>query len=169
METIIFDKLMLKTAFCCMASDGDIDEREVDTIKSICGQLSSFIDTKLNEEMNKYVSEINLDSKKFITTYFKTLENSDLSEQEELTLIDIAIKVIKADNIIQYSEIKFFKNIRHRLKVSDEKIIEHFSNVEEIELFLGDDIVTESFLDKITSLYLDTIEFPTFDLINFNT
>jgi uncharacterized tellurite resistance protein B-like protein len=169
METIIFDKLMLKTAFCCMASDGDIDEREVDTIKLICGQLSSFIDNNLNEEMNKYVSEINTDSKKFIISYFKTLENSDLSENEEFTLIDIAIKVIKADNIIQYSEIKFFKNIRHRLKVSDEKIIEHFSDVEEIELFLGDDIVTESFLDKITSLYLDTIEFPTFDLINFKT
>jgi hypothetical protein len=114
--------------------------------------------------MNKYVSEINTDSKKFIKSYFKTLENSDLSEQEEFILIDIAIKVIKADNIIQYSEIKFFKNIRHRLKVSDEKIIEHFSDVEEIELFLGDDIVTESFLDKITSQYLDAIELPTFEL-----
>jgi uncharacterized membrane protein YebE (DUF533 family) len=29
MDTIKFDKLLLKTAFCCMASDGHIDSREI--------------------------------------------------------------------------------------------------------------------------------------------
>ena len=29
MDTITFDKLLLKTAFCCMASDGNIDKREI--------------------------------------------------------------------------------------------------------------------------------------------
>ena len=34
MEAITFDNLLLKTAFCCMASDGNIDEREVAMIQS---------------------------------------------------------------------------------------------------------------------------------------
>ena len=159
-------KLILKTAFCCMASDGDIDEREVATIKSICEALPSFKNIDLKEEMNRYVSEINSDSKQFIVNYFTTLEQSDLTEQEELTLIDVAIKVIKADEIIEYSEIKFFKNIRHRLKVSDEKIIEYFSTIDDIEQFLGEDIQIS--LDKITAQYFDTIKLPEFEFVTIN-
>jgi uncharacterized tellurite resistance protein B-like protein len=169
MQTIDFDRLVLKTAFCCMASDGDIDEREVSVIKSICEGLPSFENVDLDKEMNVYVSEINSDSKQFITGYFTTLEQSELTEKEELVLIDAAIKVIKADEIIEYSEIKFFKNIRYRLKISDSKIIDHFSPTEEeIDQFLGEDIITESFLNKITAQYFDTVELPDFELINTN-
>jgi uncharacterized tellurite resistance protein B-like protein len=167
MKTTSFNQLLLKTAFCCMVSDGDIDEREVAVVKSICKSFSSFENIDLKEEINVYVSKINSDSRQFITNYFITLEQSKLSEQEELILIDVAIKVIKADEIIEYSEIKFFKNIRHRLKVGDEKIIEHFSpTIEEIYQFLGDDIITETFLDKITNQYFDTIKLSRFELIN---
>lgn len=167
MEIINFDNLLLKTAFCCMASDGDIDEREVAAIKSICEALPSFKNVDLKEEINKYVSEINADSKQFINGYFTTLDRAELTEQENLTLIDVAIKVIKADNIIEYSEIKFFKNIRYRLNISDERIIEYFSSsVEEIEQFLGKDIMTESFLDKITAQYFSAVELPDFEFVN---
>jgi hypothetical protein len=38
--------------------------------------------------------------------------------------------------------------------------------MEDIEQFLEQDIITESFLDKISSLYLDTAELPQFELIN---
>ena len=36
METISFDRLLLKTAFCCMASDGNINKKEVAIIKKLC-------------------------------------------------------------------------------------------------------------------------------------
>jgi uncharacterized tellurite resistance protein B-like protein len=150
-----------------MASDGNIDEREVAVIESICEPLESFENVDLKEEINVYVSAINSNGKQFITDYFATLEQSDLTEQDELILIDVAIKVIKADNVIEYSEIKFFKNIRYRLKVSDEKIIEHFSPyVDEIDQFLGQDIITDSYLDKITAQYFETVELPNFELIS---
>lgn len=31
-----FDELLLKTAFCCMASDGEIAQEEIDTIQKLC-------------------------------------------------------------------------------------------------------------------------------------
>jgi uncharacterized membrane protein YebE (DUF533 family) len=40
MDTISFDKLLLKTAFCCMASDGNIDNREIALIKSMCEKFA---------------------------------------------------------------------------------------------------------------------------------
>lgn len=165
MEKITFDKLLLKTAFCCMASDGHIDNREIAILKSMCENSPLFKDFNFHEEINSLVGRINTGGKEFISYYFDLLRKSTLSEQEELTLIDFAIQTIKADGQIEYSEIKFFKNIRHRLKISDENIL---AVLPDIEQFLEQDIITESFLDKITSQYLETAELPQFDLISID-
>jgi hypothetical protein len=109
------------------------------------------------------VSEINNNGRSFIQNYFDILKETQLTEEEELTLIDFAIKTINADEQVEYSEIKFFKNIRHRLKVSDDKILEHFPD---IELYLEQDIISVGFLDKITIQYFEATELPQFDLIN---
>ena len=165
METISLDKLLLKTAFCCMASDGHIDNREIALIKTMCGNFPLFKDFNFQEEINSLVNKINTRGKEFISYYFDLLSKSNLTEKEELTLIDFAIQTIKADEQIEYSEIKFFKNIRHRLKVNDEKVLAVFPDIEQ---FLEEDIVTESFLDKITSQYLEAAELPQFELISID-
>ena len=163
MENISFDKLLLKTAFCCMASDGNIDNREITLIKSMCEKSSLFDNFNFQEEINTLITKINTNGKEFISCYFDLLKAKSLTEQEELTLIDFAIQTIKADDVIEYSEIKFFKNIRHRLKISDENILAVYPDIEQ---FLEADIITESFLDKITNQYLDLAELPTFEHIN---
>jgi len=129
MDTISFDKLLLKTAFCCMASDGHIDKREVDLIRSMCERSPLFVNFNFLEEINILIEKINTKGKEFISYYFDLLAASTLSEQEELILIDFAIKTIEADEQIEYSEIKFFKSIRHRLKISDEKILAVYPDI----------------------------------------
>jgi uncharacterized tellurite resistance protein B-like protein len=166
MDTISFDKLLLKSAFCCMASDGNIDNREIALIKKMCENSPLFKDFNFEEEINTLVNKINTRGKEFISYYFELLSKSNLTEKEELTLIDFAIQTIMADDKIDYSEIKFFKNIRHRLKISDENIIAVFPDIEQ---FLEKDIITESFLDKITNQYLEAAELPQFELISIDT
>jgi uncharacterized tellurite resistance protein B-like protein len=163
MDTITFDKLLLKTAFCCMAADGKIDDREISLIKSLCEKSPFFTNFNFQEEINLLVDQINSGGKAFIQYYFDLLKEAKLTEQEELTLIDFAIKTINADEQIEYSEIKFFKNIRHRLNVSDDKILARFPD---IELYLEDDIITDGYLDKITSDYFEISQLPKFDLIS---
>lgn len=166
MDTISYDKLLLKSAFCCMASDGHIDNREIALIKTMCENSPLFKDFNFQEEINSLVNKINTRGKEFISYYFDLLEKSTLTEKEELTLIDFAIQTILADEKIEYAEIRFFKNIRHRLKVSDDIILAVFPDIEQ---FLEEDIVTESFLDKITSQYLESAELPQFELITLKT
>jgi uncharacterized tellurite resistance protein B-like protein len=163
MDTITFDKLLLKTAFCCMASDGNIDDREISLIKSMCEKSPLFANFNFQEEINLLVGKINGGGKTFFQYYFDLLKQTQLNEQEELTLIDFAIQTINADEQIEYSEIKFFKNIRHRLNVSDEKIL---ALIPDIEQYLEDDIITDTYLDKITSQYFEISELPQFDLIS---
>jgi uncharacterized tellurite resistance protein B-like protein len=165
MEIIAFDKLVLRTAFCCMASNGVIEKSELSLLNEMCSNSNLFVEFNFHEEINVLVSEINNGGKKFISHYFEMLKSSKLNEEEELTLIDFAIKTINADQEVDYSEIKFFKVIRHNLKVTDEKILEIFPD---IEMFLESDIQTESYLEKITRQFLDSAEIPIFDLITPN-
>lgn len=165
METITFDKLLLKTAFCCMASDGNIDKREVELIRRMCEQSSLFINFDFNKEINALLSKINERGTEFIEYYFNLLNNSDLTEKEELTIIEFAINTINADDVVEYSEIKFFKAIRKCLNISDENILTSFPD---IELYLEEDIDTESKLDKLVNNYLKSIELPQFEQINLD-
>lgn len=163
MDKITFDRLLLKTAFCCMAADGNIDKREIALINSMCEKSPLFNNFNFHEEINRLVNKINKDGKAFIQYYFDLLNQAQLTEQEELTLIDFAIQTINADELVEYSEIKFFKNIRHRLKVSDNIILDRFPNIEQ---YLEEDIITVGFLDKITSQYFSATELPQFELIS---
>lgn len=165
METITFDKLLLKTAFFCMAADGNIDKREIEMLKSLCQNLDLSKTSDFQEEVNRLVNGINTDGKQFIKHYLELLNNTNLTQDEELTLINFAIKTIYADEQVEYTEIKFFKNIRHRLKISDENILSVYPDIEQ---FLEEDIITESFLDKITNQYLETAELPKFNEITLN-
>jgi uncharacterized tellurite resistance protein B-like protein len=166
MDTISFDKLLLKTAFCCAASNGTIEPQEITKIKELCEKSILFKDFDFQVEINLLVNKINTRGKEFISYYFDLIKNSTLTEQEELTLIDFAIQTIRADNETDYAEIKFFKNIRHRLKISDENILAVFPDIEQ---FLEEDIITDSFLDKITIQYLEIAELPHFELITIDT
>ncbi len=166
MEQAEFDKLLLNTAFCCMASDGAIDPKEIAQIKNVFSSYKLYSGINIEEKLNSFIKILNQKGKSFFNFYFEMLDNSHLSEQQELTLIEVAIQTIKADEQIEYSEIKFFKTIRHRLKSSDETILNKFPD---IEIFLEEDIKTESLLDKITKQFMDTAELPTFELISIDT
>lgn len=165
MNTITFDKLLLKTAFCCMASDGDIDKKEVTVIKKLCADSPLFQNFDFNTEINVLLDKLNNDGKGFISYYFNLLNESKLTDNEELEILKFAIQTIHADEKVEYSEIKFFKAIKKCLDVSDEVIIENFP---EIEMFLGDDIEEDNVLDSLVSKYFNSVELPKFSAINID-
>ena len=164
MEKTEFEKILLKTAFCCLASDGNIDKREIDLIQSIFANFEQYKDLNLQDKINSFIKIYNEKGKEFFTNYFDLLKDASFSSEEELGIIDVAIRTIQADDLIEYSEIKFFKIIRHHLKATDSQILEKFPD---IEIFLEEDIATESIYDKMKKQYFDTVELPQFDIIKF--
>ena len=160
-----FSNLLFHTAFCCMTCDGDIDKREVALLNSMCAKLPMFEGFDFQTEVNLLIDKLNNKGKEFMTDYLHLLKTSSLTEDEESLIVDIAIQTIKADNVIMYSEIKFFKTIRHRLKISDEKILEKHPD---FEPYLEQDIMTETLLDRITKQYLDIAELPKFEEIKID-
>ena len=73
METLQFDKLLLKTAFSCMACDGDIDKREIKLIKHLHREKKIFGTLNVNTEMDNLLTAINKDGHQFMRDFFDEL------------------------------------------------------------------------------------------------
>lgn len=180
METQDFEKLLIKSAFSCMVCDGEIDNNEVDLIKTLFKSSSYNLAKNIDEIINQYISDINSQGNDFLRIFLKELRISDLTEEQELDIIDVTLKVIYSDLIVKYSEIKFFKIIRSNLNVSNEKILERFptkdiflektfeiikDKLPPIEQFLEEDIITEKYIDRLKDDFFSNSSLPQFETI----
>ena len=136
-----------------MACDGDIDKREIILIKAMHHEKKIFGEIDIDKELENLLVEINRDGHKFLKSYFNDLSSVDLNESNELKLIEVAIETIKADDKVAYSEIKFFKVIRSKLKIENEPILAVHPDFEE---YLEQDIVSDSYLAKLQDDFFDT-------------
>lgn len=124
-------ELYLKTIFCCMACDGEIAKEEVDMVKRLGAEYDIFANADIEAYLNTWIIAINKNGASFLKSYLNELSEANLSLSEQLFVIDFAIKTIEVDERIEYSEIKFFKKVRGRLSISDEKILEKYPNKED--------------------------------------
>ena len=144
-----------------MACDGDIDKRELVLIKKIHQDTKIFGEIDINQELENLLLEINRDGHKFLKSYFNELTSTKLSEQNELKLIEVAIDTINADDKVEYSEVKFFKVIRSKLKIDDNTILSLHPDYEE---YLEKDILSESYLARLQNDFFESTKLPEFEL-----
>ena len=130
------NELYLKTAFCCMACDGEIASDEVQLIKDYVKDSSLFNNLNVEELLNVYIESVNTIGAVFLTAYLNELKSESLTPEQEITIMQIAINMMEADKEIRYSEIRFFKQIRACLCVDDEIVEKKFPNKE--DFFLPD-------------------------------
>ena len=125
------NELFLRTAFACMACDGDIATEEIALVKQFTEQSNLFSTIDVENKLNDYVAQINKQGRGFLSAYLNDVSSAELNEQEEIEIVKIAIQTIEADEKIEYSEVSFFKKIRQRLNVSDETILSEFPDKED--------------------------------------
>lgn len=99
--------------------------------------------------LNSYVDEINKQGFEFLRDYLREVSDAKLSDEQQVKLIEFAIKMIEADNQILYSEVKFFKKIRALLPISDNTILDSLPDSEE---YLLPDLATDSKLDEWSNI-----------------
>ena len=156
------NELLLRTAFACMSCDGGIASEEIELIKQMATEKHLFGEIDIDKELDKLVKEINEKGKGFLKQYLISLADQTLTEDEELKVADVAVQTIRADNIIQYSEIKFFKVLRSNLKVvSDETLLEKIGGID--ENYLAQDIRADYL--QMYDDYFNTIELPKFEIL----
>lgn len=138
--------LLIRTAFSSMACDGNIDVKELEMVKGFILRDGLCEPDALESELNKLVQEFNADGVHFLETFLTQLRSASMSEAEQIQVLRYAIEIVKADEVIDYCEIKFCKTIRAFLSVTDERIISSLGDVSE---FLERDISSRSYLESI--------------------
>ena len=119
-----------------MACDGDIASKEIQLIRDYVKTTSLFEGLDVEKLLNEYVSSINDTGISFLNTFLKELQNEELTTDQKVKILKIAIRMIEEDEEVLYSEIKFFKRINACLNVPDEIIEKEFPNKE--DYFLPD-------------------------------
>tara|TARA_B100001564_G_C20418157_1_gene568867 strand:+ start:34 stop:531 length:498 start_codon:yes stop_codon:yes gene_type:complete len=148
METIDFKKLLFKTAFCVMACDGSIDQMEIQEMKKIDSKTTYFSDIDLSEELDNLINGLKNKNIKIVKSLFDSLRENTLSITQELLILEISMRILNADEVIDDSEVRFINLIRSKLDLGDQIIHERFGkipylknlNFDEFELGQSDDI-----------------------------
>ena len=147
-------ELYLKTAFCCMACDGDLAPEEMEKIK----ELPHFKGMDLQHLLSEYLSQLKAEGNMFLKKFLDEVKAAPLSEQEECELTSIAVQTIEVDKNIEYNEIAFFKKIRMRLHASDETLLKAIpKNPAVIDQITPEDYLLPDITDEDDlSLWTDT-------------
>ena len=149
------NELYLRTAFCCMACDGEIADEEVALLNKLALTEQIFGDPDIQMSINNYIESINKLGKVFLEEYLEDVRNACLDDSSSLQLVKIAIDTIEADNQVEYSEVSFFKRIRKQLSIKDEVILEAMPDKED---YLLPDVETEDIFDW--SFSFQSIQLP---------
>lgn len=136
-------EIYLLTAFVCSACDGDFAPKEIALVKDWSEKSNLFGDIDIEAKLNEYVESINKYGNGFIKDFLMLLDSQNLTENEQLEIIRIAIEMIEADGLILYPEVKFFKKLRSCLSISDDAILNELPDKED---YLLPDIKTSDFI-----------------------
>ena len=126
MKSNDFQDFLFKSAVMVMSCDGEIAQSEIDELENIISNEIYLLKYNHHEPLKSHIDEIRTNGKDAINKFLEELSRTDLSQKQELILIEVLIKMIEADSIIQPSEIKFFQLIKSKLKTSEESLIIHF-------------------------------------------
>ncbi|MCB0537818.1 MAG: hypothetical protein KDE33_09840, partial [Bacteroidetes bacterium] len=129
MEPIEYKRILFKTAFCVMACDGHIDDREINEMKEIDKNTTYFKDVDLSDELDFLVTQVKTEGKKIVKSLLNTLRVTKLSMVQELLILEVALRMINADNKVEENEIKFLNLLRSKLDVENEIIRDRFGNI----------------------------------------
>lgn len=134
MEKIDFKKILLKTAVGAIACDGHIDDKEKQALYNIEKESPYFFSEDLKSLLDNYLIECIGDIDLFNNNLFDDINNTKLSIVEQLTLLEISLRIIAADEIEEDAEKSFVIRLRNNINLSDNMISQRFGNIEYLEM-----------------------------------
>lgn len=153
-----FKKMLFKGAFSMMACDGNIHTNEINEIKALAQNSPYFSDLDYEMEIIEARNELRIEGAKSIERFLAGIGQSDLTEKQELMLIEVLIKIIEADEQIESSELKFMQMIKENLKVNEETLVAKFPTHIDYLLDMEHYGANISFAENIESLNLEALD-----------
>ncbi|MBK7440158.1 MAG: tellurite resistance TerB family protein [Chitinophagales bacterium] len=121
-----FKDFLFKSAVMAMACDGDIAETEIEEIKAIVTNEIYFMGYDVEAPLQDNIDNIKANGKGAINQYLEEIGTSNLNEHQEILLIEVLLRIMEADNVVQPRELKFLQMAKSKLKVDEQTLIVKF-------------------------------------------
>ena len=159
METKDFKKLLFKTAFCVMACDGSIDDLEIQEMRKIDSSTTYFSDIDLSDELDELINELHNKNIKIVKNLFDLLRENTLTISQELLILEVTMRIINADDVIDDNEVRFLNLIRSKLDLGNQIIHQRFGKISYLKNLDYEDIgLNQS--DFIKEIEIHPISYP---------
>lgn len=126
MKMSLFQPLLLRGAVNLIACDGSIAEIEIHELKNIVETEIYFSEYNYKTALDEYITEVRLIGKDSINSFLRELENAELKERQKFILLEVLIRVMESDDIIEENELKFLQLVKSKLNINDEALILKF-------------------------------------------
>jgi uncharacterized tellurite resistance protein B-like protein len=126
MKNSEFKDFLFKSAVIAMSCDGYIAEEEINEIKSIVANEIYFMGFDFEEPLHKNIEAIKMYGMRAVNDYLHEITNNDLSEHQELILIEVLLKIILADSEVKESELQFLHLAKSRVRTDEQTLIVKF-------------------------------------------
>ncbi len=121
-----FQKFLLKSAILMMACDNEIHNDEISELKNFADNTAYFLDFEIEKSLDILIKSISENISENVNLYVESLNKIDLKERQKNILLEIFLKIIMADNIIDKNEVKFFQQICNKLKLQKDDLLINF-------------------------------------------
>lgn len=152
-----FKKILFKVAFCTMACDGHIDDREVEELKVMDKNTSFFEAIDLSGELEQLIKDLENKGTKVIEELFVSLRETKLNPIQELLILEVALRIINADNKHDENEVKFIHLLRSKLELHDETINDRFG---ELDILYTNEYSKNIVAGKTEIEFADSLKLP---------
>ena len=118
MDSIAYQKILFRTAMCVMACDGDIHHSEVREMEVAFEKTDFFKDLVFKTEIDFVLDRFKSSEKEFLIECVDNLSKATMSPVQELQILELALRIIYADNRVDKNEIDFviFQECLHSIR-----------------------------------------------------
>jgi len=129
MENTEFKELLLNIAVLAIACDGHIDAREIEALHRIEKDSPYFSAIDLSKNLENALQDCAADLEAFQKKIFDILSSNSLNIVQELTALEISLRIIAADEIEEEKEKAFVNDLRTHLELDDFLIVQRFGDI----------------------------------------
>ena len=129
MENTEFKELLLNIAVLAIACDGDVDDREIEALHRIEKDSPYFSAIDLSKNLENALQDCAADLEAFQKKIFDILSSNSLNIVQELTALEISLRIIAADEIEEEKEKAFVNDLRTHLELDDFLIEQRFGDI----------------------------------------
>jgi len=126
MKTEDFQHLLLQAAVMAMAVDGKIADEEKQELARMAGSMAYFLGFDHAAVLPALLADTNNFGNNAIHRLTQTIQEGNLKPRQEATLIEVLLRIVEADSVVNSAEREMLRTLRPYLKQTDTALLTRF-------------------------------------------